>query len=88
MRFLSAIFLTEAHIDGLEQTKYWLTGAYEKLQEAQTEGPVASTSQGNPSMATPATILNHAYLELLHWDSIEAFPEVSDHTGKLKIIVS
>jgi len=56
--------LTEAGIDPLELTRLWLGRSFDKLNNC----PGA--------MATPAAVMNCAYMELLEWDINRLYPEV------------
>ena len=69
--------LAENGIDGLQFAKAWLERAFLKYnadaaETASSQNASATTS----SPATPAAILNTAYMELLDWDENQVFPEV------------
>ncbi|KAK2185731.1 hypothetical protein NP493_225g03047 [Ridgeia piscesae] len=66
----------ENGIDGLQFAKAWLERAFLKYnadaaETASSQNASATTS----SPATPAAILNTAYMELLDWDENQVFPE-------------
>ncbi|XP_041352522.1 T-complex protein 11-like protein 1 [Gigantopelta aegis] len=62
----------ENGIDGLQYTKMWLKRNFEKLYH-QEQTSIAGASGSN---ATPASIMNEAYMELLQWDQEkQLFPE-------------
>ena len=64
---------SESNIDGLELTKLWLSRSFEKLRP---DGESAAGGATEPNQATPAAILNGAYMEILQWDDSHIFPEV------------
>jgi hypothetical protein len=61
----------ETGIDGLEFTKEWLNRAKKRINENSTIG-----SFKYESGATPSSIVNEAFMELLVWTSENIFPEV------------
>ena len=68
----------ENGIDGLQFTKPWLERAYLKHDSGacpSSSSPAASASS-SLTPATPAAILNCAYMELFEWDENQVFPEV------------
>lgn len=62
----------ESGVDGLELTKLWLSRSFDKLRPGGVT-PTDGTSEVN--QATPAAILNGAYMEILLWDDSQIFPE-------------
>ncbi|XP_048765926.2 T-complex protein 11-like protein 1 isoform X2 [Ostrea edulis] len=66
----------ETGIDGLEFTKVWLKRSHDKITDVNAVEEAMSLP-----LATPAAILNEAYIELLHWDERNVIPEtlVMDH---------
>lgn len=60
----------ETGIDGLEFTKEWLDRARKRINEKRTIG-----SFKYESGATPSSIVNEAFMELLVWTSENIFPE-------------
>jgi hypothetical protein len=90
-RFFCLAMCAENGMDGLEMTKQWLKRSYERLiadanaeetkaTEQQPQGgssePQATSSTAPASKATPANILNEAYLETLRWEYGNIYPEV------------
>lgn len=86
----------EAGIDGLELTRDWLKRSFERLRPGGVT-PREGASEAN--MATPAAILNGAYMELLQWDTSRLFPEtlvldqsrlleLKDRTNRLTLVTS
>ena len=75
--FMHCLLLSsDAGVDGLECTKQWLARSFERLSFTLDPGCQAEgTSQAN--LATPAAILNEAYMELLQWNDANIFPEVN-----------
>lgn len=76
----------ESGTDGLEFTQQWLKKSYEKLLAAETSnsglaasssltGIPSSSSATSSSKATPAAILNEAYMDTLNWDQSHIYPE-------------
>ncbi|KAK7503280.1 hypothetical protein BaRGS_00005545 [Batillaria attramentaria] len=84
--------------DGLECTRLWLKRNFERLLAEEntandlaptsssppplTSFPSSSSSSSGPSKATPAAILNEAYMDTLNWDQSQIYPEtlVMDRT--------
>lgn len=81
----------ESGTDGLEITRMWLKRNYDKLlaeeahceeqdsaaSQASATDSMPSTSSGSRgSKATPAAIMNEAYMETLSWDENNIYPEV------------
>ena len=64
-------FFIEAGIDGLEFTKAWLKRSHDKI----TDVNAVEEAMVLP-LATPAAIMNEAYIELLNWDDKNVIPEV------------
>ena len=71
--FESCFFFSESNIDGLELTKLWLSRSFENLTG---DGESASGGATASNQATPAAILNGAYMEILQWEDSHIFPEV------------
>nr|XP_022291172.1 T-complex protein 11-like protein 1 [Crassostrea virginica]XP_022291173.1 T-complex protein 11-like protein 1 [Crassostrea virginica] len=71
----------EAGIDGLEFTKAWLKRSHDKI----TDVNAVEEAMALP-LATPAAIMNEAYIELLNWDDKNVIPEtlVMDHARLLE----
>ena len=65
--------VSESGIDGLELTKLWLSRSFERLRP---EDNTSTEGAAEVNQATPATILNGAYMEILQWDDSHIFPEV------------
>nr|KAG5711122.1 hypothetical protein BaRGS_004766 [Batillaria attramentaria] len=77
--------------DGLECTRLWLKRNFERLLAEEntandlaptsssppplTSFPSSSSSSSGPSKATPAAILNEAYMDTLNWDQSQIYPE-------------
>jgi len=64
---------SESGIDSLELTRQWLGRSFERLKQAESVLP-GGAEQAH--IATPAAILNGAYMEVLEWDTSRLFPEV------------
>ena len=73
-----SFLVSESGIDGLELTKLWLSRSFERLSP---ENNTSTEGAAEANQATPATILNGAYMEILQWDDSHIFPEV--HRVKL-----
>ncbi|KAK3098937.1 hypothetical protein FSP39_024473 [Pinctada imbricata] len=64
----------EAGVDGLLFTRKWLRRNFDKL----TDVDVVVSQDGGAGCAplvTPAAVLNESYIELLHWNEKELYPE-------------
>jgi hypothetical protein len=55
----------------LEFTKVWLKRSHDKITDVNAVEEAMSLP-----LATPAAIMNEAYIELLHWDEKNVIPEV------------
>lgn len=63
--------ISEVGIDGLEFTKAWLKRSHDKITDVNAVEEAMSLP-----LATPAAIVNEAYIELLDWDEKNVIPEV------------
>lgn len=64
-------FFSEVGIDGLEFTKAWLKRSHDKI----TDVNAVEEAMALP-LATPAAIMNEAYIELLDFEEKNVIPEV------------
>ncbi|KAL5010966.1 hypothetical protein ScPMuIL_013271 [Solemya velum] len=72
-KFQEHLKLQEDHnVDGLQFTKSWLHRNFQNLKKREAE---AFAEGAAPVLATPAAIMNEAYMEVLDWDEGEVFPE-------------
>lgn len=62
---------SEVGIDGLEFTKAWLKRSHDKI----TDVNAVEEAMALP-LATPAAIMNEAYIELLDFEEKNVIPEV------------
>lgn len=65
------LFFSEVGIDGLEFTKAWLKRSHDKI----TDVNAVEEAMALP-LATPAAIMNEAYIELLDFEEKNVIPEV------------
>ncbi len=74
-------YFPENNVDGLQFTKQWLHDSYTALKQLtestqKSSNPEATAKTEKPQV-TSAAVMNHAFVQLLIWQSNKPFPEVN-----------
>ncbi len=72
----------ENNIDGLQFTKQWLHESYtalKKLTESTQASIQGASANTDKPKVTSTAVMNHAFVQLLIWQSNKPFPEVKNY---------